>query len=125
MVDERQGVDERLYLIRVDYQGLLTAYYPSTVDPCQRRLLIMDGHGSHLRGRFLGYCMRHVIDVMVLPPHSSHLTQPLHVGIFRPLKQAVASLTGNVARFKDGRMSRDTWTVNIVLARRRALTGEY
>ena len=59
---------------------------------------------------------------MVLPPHSSHLTQPLDVGIFRPLKQVVASLTGEVARFNDGRMSRDAWTVNIVLARQKALT---
>ena len=28
---------------------------------------------------------------MVLPPHSSHLTQPLDVGVFGPLKTLMAS----------------------------------
>ena len=28
---------------------------------------------------------------MVLPPHSSHLTQPLDVGVFSPLKISMAS----------------------------------
>ena len=110
----------------IAHEWITKVFQPSTIpqDPSQRRLLIMDGHDSHLRGGYLAYCMRHAIDVMVLPPHSSHLTQPLDVGIFRPLKQAVASLTGKVAIFSDGRKSRDTWTVNIVQARRKALTQD-
>ena len=35
--------------------------------------------------------MRNNIILMVLPPHSSHLTQPLDVGIFKPLKTFMAS----------------------------------
>ena len=106
------------------YQWLTTLFQPSTIplDPSQRRLLILDGHGSHIRADFLAYCMRHAMNVMVLPPHSSHLTQPLDVGIFRPLKQAMASTTNRVARFDDGRMSRATWIVNIVQVRSKALT---
>ena len=60
-------------------------------DANQRRLLIMDGYSSHVRARFIAYCMCDAIDIVILPPHSSHLTQPLDVGIFRPLKQAMAS----------------------------------
>jgi hypothetical protein len=35
--------------------------------------------------------MDHDIHLMILPPHSSHLTQPLDVGIFGPLKRVMAA----------------------------------
>jgi hypothetical protein len=34
--------------------------------------------------------MKNNIIFMVLPPHSSHLTQPLDVGVFSPLKTLMA-----------------------------------
>ena len=33
------------------------------------------------------------IILMILPPHSSHLTQPLDIGIFGPLKTAMLAET--------------------------------
>ena len=54
------------------------------------RLLICDGHNSHITGTFIGHCMDHDILLFILPPHSSHLTQPLDVGVFRPLKKYMA-----------------------------------
>ena len=35
--------------------------------------------------------MKNNIILMVLPPHSSHLTQPLNIGVFSPLKRLMAS----------------------------------
>jgi hypothetical protein len=52
------------------------------------RLLIMDGHSSHLNMRFIDYCESHRIIAAVLPPHSTHRLQPLDVGIFSPLATA-------------------------------------
>ena len=47
----------------------------------------MDGHGSHLTDQFLaGYVIGRVF-VTLLPSHTSHVTQPLDVGCFAPLKQ--------------------------------------
>jgi len=40
-------------------------------------MLICDGHDSHITGDFIGHCMDNDILLMILPPHSSHLTQPL------------------------------------------------
>src|SRR5437667_7318469 len=37
------------------------------------------------------HCMKHNIIFMLLPSHSSHLSQPLDVGIFGPLKTLMAS----------------------------------
>ena len=50
------------------------------------RLLVMDGHGSHITKEFIEYCDEHKIIPFALPPHSTHLTQPLDVGVFQPLK---------------------------------------
>lgn len=49
------------------------------------RLLIVDGHGSHINMRFLDWCLDHHIMVAVYPPHSTHRLQPLDVSLFSPL----------------------------------------
>jgi hypothetical protein len=52
------------------------------------RLLILDGHGSHITMDFIEYCDRRRILLMVFPPHSTHTLQPLDVVMFKPLSQA-------------------------------------
>lgn len=52
------------------------------------RMLVLDGHESHVSADFQQYCKDNNIITISLPPHSSHLTQPLDVGIFSPLKRA-------------------------------------
>lgn len=51
------------------------------------RLLILDGHGSHSTPEFDLFCREHNIITLCMPPHSSHLLQPLDVGCFSALKQ--------------------------------------
>ena len=43
------------------------------------RLLIVDGHGSHLTQAFIEYCHQKRIILAVLPPHSTQTLQPLDV----------------------------------------------
>jgi hypothetical protein len=52
------------------------------------RLLILDGHGSHNGPEFDRFCTENSIIPLYMPPHSSHLLQPLDVSCFSPLKQA-------------------------------------
>lgn len=52
------------------------------------RLLIVDGHESHNSAVFHQYCTEYKIITLCMPPHSSHLLQPLNVGCFAPLKRA-------------------------------------
>jgi hypothetical protein len=52
------------------------------------RMLVLDGHESHESAEFQEYCKAHNIITLCLPPHSSHLTQPLDVGCFSALKKA-------------------------------------
>lgn len=63
-------------------------YHTQTRTTGQYRLLILDGHGSHVTPEFDRYCIDNAIIVLCMPPHSSHLLQPLDVGCFSPLKSA-------------------------------------
>jgi len=51
-------------------------------------LLILNGHKSHVLIPFIEYCEAYKIVPLCLPPHSTHILQPLDVGIFGPLSRA-------------------------------------
>ena len=55
------------------------------------RLLIVDGHGSHLTQAFIEYCHQKRIILAVLPPHSTQTLQPLDVVCFKPLSAYYSS----------------------------------
>ena len=55
------------------------------------RLLICDGHGSHITKEFLDYAIKNRVLVMVFPSHSTHTLQPLDVGVFGPLSSYYSS----------------------------------
>ncbi|CAE7002878.1 DDE 1 domain containing protein [Pyrenophora teres f. teres] len=61
-----------------------------TIDKARRRwrLLILDGHGSHVTSDFINFCDAHKILLAVFPPHSTHSLQPLDVVMFAPLASA-------------------------------------
>jgi len=52
------------------------------------RMLVVDGHESHKSAVFEEFCHDNKIATIGMPPHSSHLLQPLDVGCFGPLKVA-------------------------------------
>jgi hypothetical protein len=57
-----------------------------------KRLLILDGHSSHLTAEFDDFYKQNVIICLCMPAHASQLLQPLDVGIFSPLKKAYGKL---------------------------------
>jgi len=55
------------------------------------RLLILDGHGSHITKDFIDYCDSYRILLAVFPPHSTHTLQPLDVVCFKPLSASYSN----------------------------------
>lgn len=51
-------------------------------------MLVVDGHESHQSAEFEQFCKGRNIIPICMPSHSSHLLQPLDVGVFSPLKRA-------------------------------------
>jgi hypothetical protein len=70
----------------------------------------------------IAFCMRHATDLLILPPHTSHLLQPFYVSVFSPLKRALAAETDVISRFDSGRLQMVEWTRMYIRARERALT---
>ncbi|KAJ6258548.1 hypothetical protein Dda_6592 [Drechslerella dactyloides] len=62
------------------------------------RLLVLDGHESHHSAAFELYCQEHKIVTICMPPHSSHILQPLDIGCFGPLKQAYSKEVESLIR---------------------------
>ena len=48
--------------------------------------LIFDGHASHISIQVVELAQSHQIDLLCLPAHTTHLQQPLDVGVFKSLK---------------------------------------
>ena len=81
----------------------------------------MDGYSSHITANVIAHCMEHIIDLLILPPHTSHILQPLDVSIFSPLKRALALETDAASRLDSGRIPRIEWTSMYIRARETAL----
>jgi len=65
--------------------------------------------------------MQHTIDLLILPPHTSHILQPLDVSVFSPLKRALATETDAASRLDAGRILQTEWTSMYIRARHQAL----
>ena len=70
----------------------------NTIEP---RLLILDGHGSHETTDFMYLCYQHNIRLLFLPPHSSHVLQPLDLSVFSPLKSRYRKEVGYLTLLTD------------------------
>ncbi|EFQ94072.1 hypothetical protein P3342_004217 [Pyrenophora teres f. teres] len=66
------------------------------------RLLILDGHGSHLTPEFLEYCNANRILLMMFPSHSTHSLQPLDVVFFSPLSRYYTNKLNNYIQRSQG-----------------------
>jgi len=108
------------------YQWLTEVFEPWSrrrlPDPTVRRLLIMDGHSSHVTAKVISFCMQNGIDLLIMPPHCSHMLQPLDVSVFAPLKRALGKETDKVARLDSSRVARVQWTEMYMRAHKTAFS---
>ena len=63
------------------------------------RLLMVDGHASHISTEFIKFCNEKKIIPLCLPPHTTHLLQPLDVSVFGPLSREYKKQLEAVTRF--------------------------
>ncbi|TXB99560.1 hypothetical protein FocTR4_00005435 [Fusarium oxysporum f. sp. cubense] len=104
---------------------LRKVFIPSTQpeNPKEPRLLILDGHGSHVTEEFLWECYDNNIYLLFLPAHASHVLQPLDVAVFGPLKRAYRRLLLDlVSVADDSHVGKITFLYTYDKARREAIT---
>ena len=87
------------------------------------RLLIVDGHGSHIQADFIAHCIENGNDLLVMPPHCSYLLQPLDVGVFSAFKRAHGDEMDTVSRLSTQRISKAEWLQTFIRLRTKAVTA--
>lgn len=70
----------------------------STIQKGEYRLLCVDGNASHISTTAIEYCIARKIIILCLPPHTTHLLQPLDVGVFAPLSIAYKNYVHRVTQ---------------------------
>jgi hypothetical protein len=67
-------------------------------DPLEPLILLYDGHTSHVSLGIIDWAMELNLILFVLPPHTSHILQPLDVGCVGPLQNIYDNLKAKVMR---------------------------
>lgn len=71
------------------FQNYVTNHFVkyANLSPDTPTLILYDGHKSHINLTLTQWASRNNVILFVLPPHTSHLTQPLDVAVFGPFKR--------------------------------------
>jgi hypothetical protein len=88
------------------------------------RLLIIDGHESHCSVEFQERCKEKKIITLCMPPHSSHLLQPLDVACFAPLKRLYGNAISALARSCIHYINKETFLPAFKAAFEKTFTAE-
>jgi hypothetical protein len=81
---------------------LTSVFLPfTTTSPPSNRLLILDGHGSHIDLDFQIECKVHKVELLYLPPHTSHILQPLDLASFGSIKASYRSQIAQLSAIDD------------------------
>ncbi|EAQ85728.1 hypothetical protein CHGG_06981 [Chaetomium globosum CBS 148.51] len=76
-------------------------YIPGTATT-MRRLLVVDGHGSHESDEFMWECYANNVHLLFSPPHCSHVLQPLDLTVFSPLKNSYRRYLSDIILQRNG-----------------------
>jgi hypothetical protein len=88
------------------------------------RLLVLDGHDSHHSTDFELHCKENNIITLCMPPHSSHILQPLDVGCFSPLKTAYGNQIEGMMRASITHITKEDFFPAFCMAFQAAITPE-
>lgn len=85
--------------LRLQWFKLVFNVYTKKQQKGEYRLLIIDGHASHITSEVIQFCRKEKIVLACLPPHTTHALQPLNVSFFLPLSNTYRRLLVQKFRF--------------------------
>ena len=68
------------------FEWFQKVFIPETAALDGYKLLIFDGHSSHISSRIVNLAIENQIELLCLPAHTSSILQPLDVGVFKSVK---------------------------------------
>lgn len=89
---------------QIGLRWLQDIFLPATADTVSEagwRLLILDGHKSHVTEEFMDTCWLHKVWCHYLIAHASHILQPLDLTVFSSLKRKFRYLVADACEIED------------------------
>ena len=68
------------------FEGWFIEHFIENAVSARPLFLLPDGHITHYHPQVIRFAMEHDCIVLCMPPHTTHESQPLDVGVFAPLK---------------------------------------
>ncbi len=68
------------------FEGWLIEHFIENAVSARPLFLLLDGHSTHYQPQVIRFARDHNVIMLCLPPHTTHESQPLDVGVFAPLK---------------------------------------
>ena len=82
------GVSRKGWMTEVNFiDWFRNLFIPSLPDETPV-MLFFDGHEMHMNYEVRQLAVKHDIVIAKIPPHTTHLLQPLDLAVFKPLKEA-------------------------------------
>ena len=81
------SVSDKGFITKELFKEWLEKHFVKDCGSARPVLLILDNHSTHVDVKVVTRAKELGVIMMALPPHTSHLFQPLDVGIFSPLKK--------------------------------------
>ena len=80
------GLSDNGWMDQELFHAWLCNHFLRYAPPARPLLLLMDGHSSHYSPDTIRIAAKEQVILFALPPHTTHLSQPLDKGCFGPLK---------------------------------------
>lgn len=87
----RYGVSKSGWMEADNFLDWFSSMFVAAADHLLRTgpvILLVDGHHSHLSLSLVKTAREKGVHLFCLPPHTTHILQPLDVGVYGPVKQA-------------------------------------
>ena len=79
-------------------------FFLQQIPPLRPILLIQDGHGSHVSIELIELARANNVHLLCLPAHTTHILQPLDVGVFKSFKGNFSKACGKYLAKHPGRV---------------------
>ena len=82
----RYGLNDKGWINSDLFKGWMVEHFIQYAVPGRPLLLLLDGHSTHFQPDVIRFAREQNIIMLCLPPHTTHESQPLDCGVFKPLK---------------------------------------
>ena len=79
-------------------------FFLRNIPPVRPVLLVMDGHGSHVSIELIELARTNDVHLLCLPAHTTHILQPLDVGVFKSFKSNFSKACSKYLAANPGRV---------------------